>query len=151
MIVFEKIIFHSPPRSGSLILARRFNAVTIDPCSFVAWRRLNLGQFNRHYVTRLACAGLPRVKRRAKFHLPLRGGLEDYFFQDHQLVIQTVPHSQRSAISGSTFVARRAGIQHAISVTSANPAAITVYVSGSAGRTPNNIVSIHLVITKAAV
>src|SRR5262245_63353059 len=52
-------------------------------------------------------------------------------------------HSLRSETSGSTLVARRAGIQQATSDTSNNTAAMPANVSGSVGRTPNNKVSIH--------
>src|SRR5262245_18229117 len=45
-------------------------------------------------------------------------------------------HSQRSATSGSTFVARRAGIQHANSDTQASDNEIRVNVSGSVAVTP---------------
>jgi hypothetical protein len=38
-MVFEKILLSSP-RSGGLILARRFNAETIEPSDFVAQRGL---------------------------------------------------------------------------------------------------------------
>ena len=45
-------------------------------------------------------------------------------------------HSQRSATSGSTFVARRAGIQQASSATKVSSSVITMNVSGSVGLTP---------------
>ena len=45
-------------------------------------------------------------------------------------------HLQRSAISGSTFVARRAGIQHASSATKVSSSGITMNVSGSVGVIP---------------
>jgi hypothetical protein len=45
-------------------------------------------------------------------------------------------HSDRSAIIGSTFVARRAGIQQARSATTMSNNAITATVSGSVTLTP---------------
>jgi hypothetical protein len=45
-------------------------------------------------------------------------------------------HSQRSATSGSTFVARRAGIQQASNATKVSSSGITMNVSGSVGVIP---------------
>src|SRR5262249_23756386 len=50
-------------------------------------------------------------------------------------------HSHLNAIMGSTFVARRAGIQQASNATNVNTTATTIKVSGSVGRTPNKRVS----------
>src|SRR5262247_511554 len=47
-------------------------------------------------------------------------------------------HSHRNATIGSTFVARRAGIQQASSATSASSKATPTNVNGSVGLTPNN-------------
>src|SRR5262249_6545296 len=52
------------------------------------------------------------------------------------LVIEINHPSQRSAISGSTFVALRAGIQQAASATSVSNRAMTATVSGSVTLTP---------------
>src|SRR5262245_51119196 len=54
-------------------------------------------------------------------------------------------HSQRNAIIGSTFVARRAGIQQAASATTSSSKAIPTNVSGSVALTPNNKASIKRV------
>src|SRR5215471_9597852 len=59
-------------------------------------------------------------------------------------------HSHRSATSGSTFAALRAGIQQANKTTNNNNAATAPYVHKSAGRTPNSKSSIHRVRAKAA-
>jgi hypothetical protein len=48
-------------------------------------------------------------------------------------------HSQRSDTIGSTFAARRAGIQQASSATTINNIAIEMNVSGSVALTPFNI------------
>jgi ADP-ribosylglycohydrolase len=47
-------------------------------------------------------------------------------------------HSERKAISGSTFVARRAGIQHASKATNSNNNGAAMNVVGSVAVTPNN-------------
>src|SRR6266511_4568865 len=59
-------------------------------------------------------------------------------------------YSDLSDISGSTFVARRAGIQHASSEKALSRSAITVNVSGSVVLTPNNSARINRVNAKAA-
>ena len=59
-------------------------------------------------------------------------------------------HSARSATSGSTFVARRAGTQLAIPATQSNAAATAANVSGSVGVTPYSTPCITLVSTSAA-
>src|SRR5262245_44215871 len=61
-----------------------------------------------------------------------------------------VGHSARKAMIGSTFVARRAGIQQANSATLKSSSAITTNVKGSVGRTPNNKLSIQRVSANAA-
>ena len=47
-------------------------------------------------------------------------------------------HSYRSAFKGSTFVARRAGINEAINATATNTSATPTNVITSIGFTPNN-------------
>src|SRR5262245_6836818 len=59
-------------------------------------------------------------------------------------------HSHRSATSGSTFVARRAGTKQASRATNANSNAITVNVSGSVGLTLYSSVFINRVNAKEA-
>jgi hypothetical protein len=49
------------------------------------------------------------------------------------------PHSYLNATNGSTFVARRAGIKHAIRATVARSTPIATNVKGSLGSTPNNM------------
>src|SRR5262249_16137290 len=58
-------------------------------------------------------------------------------------------HSNRSAVIGSTFVARRAGIQHASRATNVSSNAIVVNVSGSVALTPNSRVFIIRVSANA--
>ena len=52
-------------------------------------------------------------------------------------ITQDTAHSYRSAVSGSTFVARHAGTQQANSATTESKTAITTNVSGSVALTPN--------------
>src|SRR5262249_7741289 len=59
-------------------------------------------------------------------------------------------HSHRSATSGSTFVARRAGIQQATSATRTSDTAVAPNVEGSVALTPNSSVDIKRVNAKAA-
>jgi len=54
-------------------------------------------------------------------------------------------HSYRSAIIGSTFVARCAGSQQASNATTVSNSAITMNVNGSVALTPNNRVFINCV------
>src|SRR5262249_35204457 len=54
-------------------------------------------------------------------------------------------HSYRMAASGSTFVARRAGIQQASKPTPANSGGAAMNVSGSVSLTPNNKLAINRV------
>src|SRR5262245_18951998 len=58
--------------------------------------------------------------------------------------------SQRRATSGSTFVARRAGIQHASNATTISDNAITMNVSGSVALTPYSKLFIKRVAPYAA-
>src|SRR5262245_33813774 len=59
-------------------------------------------------------------------------------------------HSLRSATIGSTFVARRAGIQHASKATVTSNSAIRPNVAGSVGVTPKSKVDINRVSAMAA-
>src|SRR5437660_1389432 len=66
-----------------------------------------------------------------------------------KLVEQERYHSDRSTVIGSTFVARRAGIQHASRATNASSNVITIKVSGSVALTPNSRVFIKRVAMSA--
>src|SRR5215510_6351262 len=63
---------------------------------------------------------------------------------------RTLLQSHRSAWSGSTFVARRAGIQHASNATTSSNNAITMNVSGSVALTPYSKLLIKRVAPYAA-
>jgi hypothetical protein len=63
--------------------------------------------------------------------------------------VQKVNQSCRNAVSGSTFVARRAGIQQASSATLISNKVMTAKVSGSVALTPNNRLFITRVNAKA--
>jgi hypothetical protein len=57
-------------------------------------------------------------------------------FVDVAFPADSANHSHRKATSGSTFVARRAGIQQASSATRSNSSAIAANVSGSVALVP---------------
>src|SRR5262245_5979944 len=59
-------------------------------------------------------------------------------------------HSRRSATIGSTFAARRAGIQHASIATKVSSGGITINVIGSVALTPYSSPPIRRVTAKAA-
>jgi hypothetical protein len=63
-------------------------------------------------------------------------GANNLFISLRSIACGQAAHSQRSATSGSTFVARRAGIQHASSATKVSISVITMNVSGSVGLIP---------------
>src|SRR6185503_6389761 len=59
-------------------------------------------------------------------------------------------YSYRSATSGSTCVARRAGIKHASNAAPSATRNTSTYAAGSDAETPNNMLDIQRVNTKAA-
>jgi hypothetical protein len=64
---------------------------------------------------------------------------EDLFADE--IVKRCPPHSNRSAVIGSTFAARRAGIQHASAATISINCNARAILSGSLGSSSNSIFS----------
>lgn len=80
---------------------------------------------------------LGESSRAVAINMPLRWSLGTVTFKQplKRFALRCV-YSWRSAIIGSTFVARRAGIQQASNATTSSSVAMTVSVSGSVGLTP---------------
>src|SRR5262249_54131407 len=83
-------------------------------------------------------AEAPQQRSAAEFpHKPVRN-------------LKSAVYSHLNATIGSTFAARRAGIQQATSATTLSKSAITTNVSGSVALTPNSKPDIRRVSAKAA-